>query len=158
MMVCIYVRPHLEYAVQAWNPWTEADKAVLEKVQEQALRYVSGTRGKAYGDKLLATGLTTLEARRCRGDMIQVYKYLHNKQAVNPRKLFSLKQDTAVRTTRLSARPYALNEIDCRTDPRRHSFTARVVRQWNELPDELHHATSVDAFKNCYDKLFNSDA
>ena len=155
-----YVRPHLEYAVQAWNPWTEADKAVLEKVQEQALRYVSGTQGKAYGDKLLATGLTTLEARRCRGDMIQVYKYLHNKQAVNPRKLFTFKQDTAVRTTRLSARPYALNEVDCRTDPRKHSFTARVVRQWNELPDALHHATSVDAFKNNYDKLFNvqSDA
>ena len=27
-----FVRPHLEFAVTAWSPWTEADKECLEKV------------------------------------------------------------------------------------------------------------------------------
>ena len=28
-----YVRPHLEYAITSWNPWTVQDKEQLEKVQ-----------------------------------------------------------------------------------------------------------------------------
>ena len=38
-----YVRPHLEYAVQAWSPWLEKDKEILESVQKRAARSVSGT-------------------------------------------------------------------------------------------------------------------
>ena len=43
-----YVMPHLEFAVQAWSPWTGADKAVLEQVQKQAIRMVSGLRSHEY--------------------------------------------------------------------------------------------------------------
>ena len=32
-----YVRPQLEFAVQAWSPWTSRDKEVLEKVQQRAI-------------------------------------------------------------------------------------------------------------------------
>ena len=35
------VRPHLEYAVQAWNPYFSKDKDVLEKVQCMATRMIS---------------------------------------------------------------------------------------------------------------------
>ena len=70
-----YVRPHLEYAVQAWNPWLDCDKAVLEKVQEKALKRVAGTAGMTYDQRLESLKLTSLlEARRHRGDMIQVWK------------------------------------------------------------------------------------
>jgi ribonucleases P/MRP protein subunit RPP40 len=36
-----YVRPHLEFAVQAWSPWLQSDKDVLEKVQRRAVNMVS---------------------------------------------------------------------------------------------------------------------
>jgi hypothetical protein len=43
-----YVRPHLEFAVQAWSPWTEADKECLEKVQKRAVKMVSGVKATDY--------------------------------------------------------------------------------------------------------------
>jgi hypothetical protein len=29
------VRPHLEFYTKAWSPWTKADKACLQKVQQR---------------------------------------------------------------------------------------------------------------------------
>jgi hypothetical protein len=37
-----YVRPHLEFASQAWSPWLAGDREVLEKVQKKAVGIVSG--------------------------------------------------------------------------------------------------------------------
>ena len=46
-----YVRPHLEFAVTAWSPWTEADKECLEKVQRRAVKMISGLTSRAgHGD------------------------------------------------------------------------------------------------------------
>ena len=36
-----YVRPDLEYAIQAWSPWTAGDKEVLESVQKRAVKAVT---------------------------------------------------------------------------------------------------------------------
>ena len=151
-----YVRPHLEYAVQSWNPWTQADKEVLEKVQERALRYMNGSEGSTYEERLATAKLTTLEARRERGDMIQVWKYLHHQQDVDPSPLFTLKQEVAVRTTRLSADELALVDKQSTHDPRRYFFTVRVVRQWNNLPIDVRRSGSINSFKNSYDAFINS--
>ena len=150
----IYVRPHLEYAVPSWNPRTQAEKEVLEKVQERALRFMSSSKGSSsYEDRLSEAKLTTLEARRARGDMIQVWKYLHHEQDVDPSLLFTLKKDVAVRATRLGTDELALadRDKDVSLDIRRHFFTVRVVREWNSLPLKVRQAESINSFKNRYD-------
>jgi hypothetical protein len=55
-----YVRPHLEFSVQAWSPWTEADKECLEKVQRRAMGMVSGLAARDYEERLRELGHTTL--------------------------------------------------------------------------------------------------
>jgi ribonuclease P/MRP protein subunit RPP40 len=69
-----YVRPHLDFAVQAWSPWTEADKECLEKVQKRAVKMVSGVQAKDYESRLRELGHLTLEERRHQLDMQQVHR------------------------------------------------------------------------------------
>ena len=80
--------------VQAWAPFNNADKELLEKVQRRTVLMVSNIRGD-YEDKM-----RTLEERRLRGDLIETYKILTGKSDVDPKTWFSLASDTdpAIRT------------------------------------------------------------
>ena len=88
-----YVRPHLEFAVMAWSPWTEADKDCLEKVQRRAVRMISGLASNDYMDKLAELGLETLEERRHRIDMAQVYKIVTGKDKVKSDTWFTMARE-----------------------------------------------------------------
>ena len=69
------VRPHLEYAVSVWKPRLRRDIDALERVQKRALRIpYELQRLDGYNERLSAVGLTTLEVRRDRVDLIQANK------------------------------------------------------------------------------------
>ena len=64
-----YIRPHLEYCVQVWNPSLARDIACLESIQRRPTQIVAGFRNKPYKERLRLLGLTKpLEKRRTRGD------------------------------------------------------------------------------------------
>ena len=71
------MRPHLEYCVQAWSPYQKADMEKLEKVQKRAVNMVAGLKSKNYADKLKEVGLTSLEERRSRGNMLQTFRIIN---------------------------------------------------------------------------------
>jgi len=77
-----YIRPHLEYAIQAWSPYLQKDIECLESVQRAATRFVSGFK-KLYEERLRKVGLTTLEVMRQRGDLIECYKILTGKENID---------------------------------------------------------------------------
>ena len=70
----VYVRPHLEYAVASWSPWTKGDKEILEKVQRRSVVMVSNLKSKDYESKLVEAGMITLEQRRERRDLTIMYR------------------------------------------------------------------------------------
>ena len=70
-----FIRPKLESAVAAWNPWMEMDKKVLEKVKERLIRLLSDARGNTYEEKLRDVSLTTLTERE-RGTRLRRSKRL----------------------------------------------------------------------------------
>ena len=45
-----------------------------------------------------------------------------------------------------------LQQERARLDVRKHFFTVRVVKKWNELPEEVKNQTSINGFKNSYDR------
>jgi hypothetical protein len=146
-----YVRCHLEYSVQAWCPWTQKDKDVLEMVQKRAVRMISGLQGKEYVDRLKEVGLTTLEARRDRGDLIEVWGILHGKKDVDPTTWFRMASEGAHRT-RLAGHPLSIFKERSNLEIRRNFFSMRCCDKWNRLPNNIKEAKSLNVFKNEYDK------
>ena len=79
------VRPHLEFAVQAWSPHYQKDINTLEKVQRRAVRWISGSSwdhtarqwSKPYDQCLLELGLPTLSQRRLFLINYQVFKIIY---------------------------------------------------------------------------------
>ena len=58
-----YIRPHLEYCIQAWSPHLIKDIRCLEQVQKSATNLIPALRKFSYTDRLKKIGLTTLQTR-----------------------------------------------------------------------------------------------
>ena len=84
------VRPHMEYAVSSWSPHYVKDKALLERVQHRFTRLFKDLRGLEYGERLNALGLWSLEERRNRADLIEVFKMAHGHTDVRLEEFFRL--------------------------------------------------------------------
>ena len=144
-----YVRP--EFAVQAWSPWTVADKAVLEQVQKRAIRMISGLRSREYEDRLAELGLTTLEERRHQADMAMTYRIVTQKDDVDAAEWFTMAAQAA-RVTRTAADPLNVIVRHGRLDIRRNFFSVRVTEDWNRVPSAIKNLKTVGGFKNTYAK------
>ena len=145
----LLVRPHLEYAVQAWSPHLVKDITKLENVQRRATRMIQGFRGLDYMERLKRCGLTTLKTRRIRGDMIETYKILTGKEGLDSENFFRQPYRTSGRGHNLR-----LYKGKCRLDLRKFFFSNRVVDEWNRLPQDVVTSENVDQFKARIDKYF----
>jgi len=66
----------------------------LESVQRAAARLISGFKELSYEQRLRSTGLTTLEVKRQRGDLIECYKILTGKENIDPHQFFNLSDNS----------------------------------------------------------------
>ena len=141
-----YIRPHLEYCIQAWSPYLQKDIYCLETVQHVATRLVRGFKKVPHEDRLHILGLTTLAVRRKRGDLIECYKILSKKNNLDPYQFFQHSD-----TTHLRGHSCKLSVNRCRLQPRQNFFSQRVIKEWNKLPQDVVDAPSVNSFKNRLD-------
>jgi len=68
------VRPHLDYCSSVWNPYYSKDKELLERVQHRFTRLFQELQGLPYDERLQQLGLWSLEERRNRADLIEMFK------------------------------------------------------------------------------------
>ena len=84
------VRPHLEQCVSVWSPHYQKDKELLEKVQHRFARMIEGFSLVPYEERLWKLGLWTLEERRNRSDLIEVFKMFSGYTEIGIKVLFTL--------------------------------------------------------------------
>ena len=136
------VRPHLEYCSCVWSVIYKKDAISIENTQRRATKLVHHIQHLPYSDRLRYLGLPSLEYRRIRTDVIQLYKIVNNIDR-SERSLFDISSDHRTRGHSLR-----IKKQHCRLNIRQQSFTQRVVNIWNSLPESVVNATSVNSFKN----------
>jgi len=125
--------------VSAWSPHYTKDKLLLEKVQHRSTR--SGFRSLSYEERLHQLRLWTLEERRNRADVIEVFKMAHGVSAIFLDEMFHL--DISRRTRGHSLK---LIKYRCNKDVKKY-FLFRVISKWNMLDDTTVTAKTVNSFK-----------
>ena len=99
-------------------------------------------RTDSYEDRLKYTELTSLECRRRRGDMIEVFKLLNGVEKIDYNILIQRAEKTGIR-----GHSYKLVKHRARLDLRQFYFSNRVVNTWNSLPESVVVAGTVNSFK-----------
>ena len=114
------VRPHLEYAVQAWAPHYNKDIEKIENVQKRALKMISDAEisNIGYEDKLRKLKLFSMEKRRLRGDLIETFKIMKDID-----KIASATPFTKSTYTRTRGHEFKLVKSKVRTDIRKYFFS-----------------------------------
>ena len=150
------VRPHLDSCVQVWRPHLKKDIEVLEKVQRRATRMVDGYRGMEYEERLKRIGLTTLEMRRERADLLEVFKILKGMEGLDRDHFF--KDAVEGRESGMVTRGHSMKlyKKRVRLEVGRWSFGNRVVERWNSLPEDVVEEETVNGFKGKLDRFLGN--
>jgi len=151
IMVRLYkalVRPHVEYCASTWSPGYKKDIELIEKIQHRFTRMLSTLKGKSYEERNESLGLWSLEERRHRSDLIEVFKLLKGMTNATPELFFEL--DSSSRT-----RGHSLKLVKKRFNitVRQHMFSQRVVNRWNALDQRTVDSESVNEFKSNLSRL-----
>ena len=140
------VRPKLEYACAAWDPYLQKDIASLERVQRKAARFCSNNYHPTASvtDMLHELGWTTLELRRTMTRLALLYKMSRGQIDVDTETY--LNSNTELRTR--ASHQYRYIQDKATKNTYFYSFFPRTIRHWNSLPAEIAELNSFELFKS----------
>ena len=147
-LYCAYVRPHLEYCIQAWSPYHQKDTKLLERVQRRATKLVKGFQHLSYEERLKKLNLKSLSYRRHKADMVQVFKCIKGIDKLNFGNMFKFSN-----TGKTRGHKYKLQKQKFKTGIRQNFFSQRVINSWNNLPSSVINSSSLFAFKKNFDAV-----
>ena len=132
------------------HPYLQKDIQMLERVQHRATRMVPGLAKHQYEDILKHMNLPSLVYRRARGDVIEVFKYMHGIYNCDSSQIL-----TGHRTQGPTTRDHSmkLEKRDSKGCLRSNVLGYRVVNLWNSLPEDVVSAATVNCFKGKFDRL-----
>ena len=125
---------------------------MIEGVQRRATAMIKKYKGLSYEERLRKLGIPTLEYRRHRADLIQVYRLFSGIDRMDANVLFPLhnEDEDEAGSVRAETRGHP-RKLSKNTYVRRlgkDSFTFRVVNPWNKLPLDVVLAPNPNSFKS----------
>ena len=141
-----FIRPIIEYACVVWNNCYQYESDLIESVQIEALRIITGLRCNSSTSFLYEElGIETLEKRRLYQRLITIFKMIRGycphflKDMITPYlpfdNLYNLRNNNDLKTPL------------CRTTSYQNSFLPSTIKAWNNLPFFLKQLDSVSKFK-----------
>ena len=125
------VRPQLEYATCAWDPYKITQINKLERVQRKAARFCLGNyeRRSSVNQMLKELQWEPLEIRRVKSRLSMLYKLQNGLVAIQSDKYLSHPQTkrTRIKNDKQIEIPFA------RTDIYKNSYFVRTSSDWNNL-------------------------
>ena len=144
------VRPILEYGNSVWSPYLKKHTESIEAVQRRFTKRIVGNHDLTYEQRLEKLNLPSLEFRRRRGDLIEVYKIVHKLyDPITTKSLFTFSDVEITRGHNLK-----LAKKLTKSRPAQNFFTNRIITIWNNLPATVVNAKTTNSFKNQLDKYY----
>ena len=139
------VRPHLEYGNVIWYPRLKRQSIAIERVQRRATSLLQECTHMSYTDRLHYLHLHSLNGRRIRGDLIEVYKIFHAHIGLQWDHFFeAAKTDKTNSEGKIFVKQFHSNIG-------KSTFSNRVITNWNNLLAALKFAKNINLFKNLLD-------
>ena len=107
---------------------------------------IEGFEELEYISRLQLCGLTTLETRRLRGDLIEVFKIMKGFEDLNANDFF------IVNSRHSRGHSLKVYKPNVNTDIGKFRFSYRVINEWNLLDNDIVACSSVNLFKDKIDK------
>jgi ribonuclease P/MRP protein subunit RPP40 len=146
------VRPILDYCSAIWNPYQKQDITKLEKVQRRATKMITGLRNLPYRERYRRCKLMTLEERRRRYDLLEMFKIMKGMYKIDEKQLFERNKNNT------RGHHLKIKKNHCRLNVRKNFFTQRVINDWNKLPEKAVNTETINNFKNEIDPMFYEGA
>ena len=141
------VRPLLEYCSPVWNPILKTDSTEIEKVQRRATKLVKSLSNLEYDERLYRLKLDSLNFRRRRADVIQVFRIVKGIDNIKTSQFFEFQKDERTRGHNLK-----IFKTHCRCNIRANSFSQRTINDWNSLSQDMVDCKTVNSFKSALKK------
>ncbi|KAJ7412178.1 hypothetical protein BTVI_47022 [Pitangus sulphuratus] len=125
------MRPHLEYCVQFWSPQYKKVQGATGEGPVEVTKMIRGLEHLSYWKRLWKLGLFSLEKKRLRGNLINIYKYLKCGYQEDGARLFSV-----VSSNKMRSNDHKLKHKKFHLNMRKDFSTWRVAKHWNRLPRE----------------------
>ena len=112
---------------------------------------IAGLKGISYTDRLSKLKLFSMDYRRKRGDMIQLFKILNGFKNIDAQTMFTFSSSTTRGHSKKLYKPWCVKGF------RQHSFCIRCIDPWNRLSQTVINFKTVNEFKTRPDKEWKNE-